>query len=417
MIKAAAVALAALLAVAVTAAAPGGAAPPAARHLGLPHEPSVVLAAAGDVVFDRGVRTAISAHGADWPLSAVTSTFAGADIGFVNLETALTTGGERFPGKGIWFRSDPTFAGRLHDAGINVVSLANNHALDYGREAFAATLDVLYAAGVAVSGGGRDAQEARRPAVVRQNGITVAFLSYSELAPIYWSYTTRQTFMAGPASPGIPGWNVDRILSDIRRIKSMCHHVIVSFHWGDEYARSPHERQVKLGRAAIDAGASVVLGHHPHVLQPMEVYRSGVIFYSLGNFVFDQKRLHTRDSLIVKLSLKADELDAVQLIPVFIEDCRPQPLRGLEARAALNRFVALGRVGGLTEPQVVFADNSGYVVMDGERGATGPAGTAAASSGRLQALLWRASRTPYVASRISPFPVQLLWAYGRSGPQ
>lgn len=409
--------LAALAAVAMAGGAPAGIAgigiaaslnSPAARYFTQPRTPSVVLAAAGDVMFDRGVRSAMAVHGADWPLSAVADAFRGAGIGFVNLETALATSGERIPGKGIWFRSDPSFAGKLRGAGVNIVSLANNHALDYGRDAFAATIDALDAAGVAVSGGGRNMQEARRPAIVRSGGITVAFLSYSELAPVFWSWSNPQTFMAGPATPGIPGWNVEQILSEIRRTKSMCHHVVVSFHWGDEYSRIPHERQVKLGRAAIDAGASVVLGHHPHVLQPVEVYHSGVIFYSLGNFVFDQKRAYTRDSIIARLALTPYGVDSVQLIPALIEDCQPRPLRGLEARAALARFVSLSNSNGEIGAEVVFAGDSGYLLMDGGPGA---------SSSRLQALLSMGSHKPYAANRRSLFPGQLLWASGRSAPQ
>ncbi len=407
----------ALLAVVAAGVAAAGSTP-ATRYFPQPRVASVTLAAAGDVMFDRGVRSAIAAHGADWPLSAVADVFRGADIGFVNLETALTTAGERLPGKGIWFRSDPSFAGRLRDAGVNIVSLANNHALDYGRDAFAAALDALEAAGVAASGGGRNAQEARRAAIIRRNGITVAFLSYSELAPVFWSWTNPQTFMAGASTPGIPGWNVEQILSDIRRTKSMCHHVIVSFHWGDEYSRMPAERQTALGRAAIDAGASVVLGHHPHVLQPVEVYRSGVIFYSLGNFVFDQKKVHTRDSLIARLVLTPYGVDAVQLVPAFIEDCRPKPLHGLEARAALNRFVALCDESGGIGAQVVFADNSGYLLLDGRGGGRDGVGAAAgATSDTLLALLLMGSRTRYAASRRLPFPGQLLWAFGHFGPQ
>ena len=111
----------------------------------------------------------------------------------------------------------------------------------------------------------------------------------------------------------------------------MSHHVIASFHWGDEYSLVPAERQVALARAAVDAGASVVLGHHPHVLQPVEVYRNGVIFYSLGNLVFDQRRAHTTDSLIALLSLTPYRVEVVQLIPCAnraMPPCAPEGMGG-----------------------------------------------------------------------------------------
>lgn len=372
---------------------------------------SVLLAAAGDVMFDRGVRTVVAEAGAGWPLSAVADIFSGADLGFVNLETALSDRGQPLPGKGIWFRSDPRFAQELRDAGISVVSLANNHSLDYGREAFCDTLAALSAVGVAACGGGRNIQEARRPAIVRKNGLVISFLAYSELAPIFWSYTDPETFIAEADRPGIPDWREDQILSDIRRAKSMSHHVIASFHWGDEYSLVPAERQVALARAAVDAGASVVLGHHPHVLQPVEVYRNGVIFYSLGNLVFDQRRAHTTDSLIALLSLTPYRVEVVQLIPVRIERCRPVPLKGWEARAAMARFAAMCWALGT---DVVFAGGRGHVLLTPAPSAPGAPGAAGGPSPGVTSILpWMESRITYGGNRISLFPALPLSACGR----
>lgn len=316
-----------------------GASDQAARLLAqVARMPRLTLAAAGDCMFDRGVRAVCDKRGTEWPLSAVRDVLTAADIAFVNLETSIARGGARLPGKGIWFRSAPEFAQELASAGVDVVTLANNHVLDYDDQAFAETLSNLAAAGVAVCGGGKNMDEARRPRVLSANGISVAFLGYSEFAHIYWSAAKPKRFVAGEASPGISPWNRDAIVQDIRRAKRLADHVVVSFHWGDEYVSMPADRQVQLAHAAIDAGASVVHGHHPHVLQPVEVYHGGVIFYSLGNFVFDQKKPATVESIIAQVGLSPEAVVRAEIIPVRIEECRPRPLAAWAARAAVDKI-------------------------------------------------------------------------------
>lgn len=308
--------------------------------------PRLTLAAAGDCMFDRGVRAVCAERGREWPLSAVRDIMAAADVAFLNLETSIARGGARLPGKGIWFRSAPEFAQELADAGIDVVTLANNHVLDYDDPAFDETLSNLSAAGIDVCGGGKNMAEARRPAVLSANGISVAFLGYSEFAHIYWSVARPKRFVAGEASPGISPWDRGAIVEDIRRAKRLADHVVVSFHWGDEYVSMPADRQVQLAHAAIDAGASVVHGHHPHVLQPVEVYHGGVIFYSLGNFVFDQKKPATVESMIAHVTFSPEAVVRAEIIPVRIEECRPRPLKAWAARAALDKIsLASARMG------------------------------------------------------------------------
>ncbi len=321
--------------------------------------PRLTLAAAGDCMFDRGVRAICDERGREWPLSAVHGILAAADVAFLNLETSIARGGARLPGKGIWFRSAPEFAQELANAGIDVVTLANNHVLDYDDPAFAETLSNLAKAGIAVCGGGKNMAEARRPAIHSANDISVAFLGYSEFAHIYWSVAKPKRFVAGEAGPGISPWNREAIIEDIRRAKRVADHVVVSFHWGDEYVSMPADRQVRLAHAAIDAGASVVHGHHPHVLQPVEVYHGGVIFYSLGNFVFDQKKPATVESMIAHVTFSADAVVRAEIIPVRIEECRPRPLTAWAARAAIDKIsLASARMGA----RIVTCGNRGLVL-------------------------------------------------------
>ena len=322
-------------------------------------QPRLTLAMAGDCMFDRGVRAICDERGREWLLSAVRDTLRAADVAFLNLETSIARGGARLPGKGIWFRSAPEFAQELANAGVDVVTLANNHVLDYDDPAFAETLSNLAQTGIAVCGGGKNMADARRPAVLSANGISVAFLGYSEFAHIYWSAARPKRFVAGEASPGISCWDREAIIEDIRRAKRLADHVVVSFHWGDEYVSMPAERQVSLAHAAIDAGASVVHGHHPHVLQPVEVYHGGVIFYSLGNFVFDQKKPATVESMIAHVTFSPEALVRAEIIPVRIEECRPRPLTAWAARAAVDKIsLASARMGA----RIVTIGNRGLVM-------------------------------------------------------
>ena len=297
------------------------------------------LAAAGDVIFDRGVRAVCERRGADWPLSAVAPIFSSADAGFVNLETSLAVGGRPIPGKGIWFRSDPKFAQELAKAGVNVVTVANNHVLDYDEAAFAETLAALADSSIAVCGGGFDLDEARSPAIVSAGGVRIAFLGYSELADIFWTYSYPRSFRAGLDSPGVAPMDEKMIVQDIRKARAVADHVVVSYHWGEEYARMPNTRQMQIAHMSIDAGASLVLGHHPHVLQPVEVYNGGIIFYSLGNFVFDQTKPDTVESMIARVTFSPSKIVSAQILPMRIERCRPRPLVGWAARTVLDRLI------------------------------------------------------------------------------
>ncbi|MDD4336570.1 MAG: CapA family protein [Firmicutes bacterium] len=302
-------------------------------------EPRLTLAAAGDVMFDRGVKTVCRRLGREWPLGAAAPILSAADVSFVNLETSLARGGQPIPGKGIWFRSEPEFALELKKGGVDVVALANNHVLDYDEPAFIQTLAALSQCSIAACGGGLNIDEARTPAVISAGGVSIAFLGYSELADIFWTYSYPRSFRAQKARPGVAPMDEKIIVEDVKRAKALADHVVVSFHWGEEYIRMPNPKQIGFAHIAVDAGASLVLGHHPHVLQPVEVYDGGVIFYSLGNFVFDQKKPDTVESMIARVSFSPGKVVSAEILPMKIEECRPRPLTGWAAQAALDRMM------------------------------------------------------------------------------
>ena len=207
------------------------------------------------------------------------------DMAFANLESPVSSRGTPLAGKKYTFRADPNVTPpALLALGIDAVSLANNHVLDYGEIALVDTFEALAQAGVGFAGAGLDTTAAYAPLLLEREGLVVAFLAFADLTPVTPRY--QQFWQAGPDHPGIatltPQPPLLQAISEARREADI---VVVSFHWGYEYA-DVVRAQRELGRAAIDVGADLVFGHHPHVPQPIEVYQGRPILYSLGNLAF-----------------------------------------------------------------------------------------------------------------------------------
>ena len=259
-----------------------------------------VLAAVGDLLFDRKVtRTSKQKGDLNYPLLETAEIFRQADLAFGNLECPLSTRGKQIN----MFRGDPAVAEVLAEAGFDVISLANNHIFDYGEVAFFDTIACLQEKGIVPIGVGENINEARTPKSVRVNGTTVAFLAYTQIGPGFTYTRVPQHWAATVELPGVAEARADYIRMDVKRAKTEADLVIVSFHWGNEYVHYPTEHQKAWGRTALAAGADLVIGHHPHVLQGIEFGEKGVIAYSLGNFVFDQSDFSRRQSLIYKRPL------------------------------------------------------------------------------------------------------------------
>lgn len=262
---------------------------------GVPVRP-LRLAAVGDVTFGNGVGRMIGLNGSRYPWLSVAPVLRRADIALANLEGAVSTRGTPVPNKQYHFRGPPAAlaaAGRF--AGIDVVSLANNHTLDYGRAAFLDTLRYARRYGIRTVGGGADLQRARRPAVIPLGGITVAFLGYSDVRP--------PGFDAGPGRPGAAPAFPELVAADVRAARDRADVVVVYFHWGTERTFSPNGRQRSLARVSFAAGAQVVLGSHPHVQQPRERLGTRFVAWSLGNFVFGANTPGTEQTGILRLEL------------------------------------------------------------------------------------------------------------------
>ena len=264
----------------------------------------VVLAAAGDVTFGEG----IAAFGPEYPWRSVGPLLRSADVATVNLEGAVSDRGTAVPGKPFTFRGPPSSlfaAARL--AGLDVVSVANNHSLDFGRQAFADTLAAARAAGIAPVGGGPTLAAARRPVVVERGGLRLAFLGYSDIEP--------PSFFAGPGTAGTAPADPALARADAGRAARVADLVVVWFHWGIERQFTPTGRQRELAAAALAGGADLVLGAHPHVLQTIERRGRRLVAWSLGNFVFLPHSPGTERSGVLIVSLDARGVRSFHLRP------------------------------------------------------------------------------------------------------
>jgi poly-gamma-glutamate synthesis protein (capsule biosynthesis protein) len=270
----------------------------------------LVLAAAGDVNFGNGVLPLLHSYGYGYPWSSVGPLLRTADVATVNLECTLSERGSPVPGKPFTFRAPPaalSAAARL--AGLDVVSLANNHSLDFGREAFADTRRAAHTAGIATAGGGASLRDARRPAVLVRGGLRIAFLAYSDIEP--------PSFFARAGTPGTAPADPRHVAVDVRKAARRADLVVVWFHWGIERQTTPTARQAQLADAALSAGADVVLGAHPHVLQPVERRGRRLVAWSLGNFVFVPHSPGTERSGVLVVQLDANGVRSARLRPAL----------------------------------------------------------------------------------------------------
>jgi poly-gamma-glutamate capsule biosynthesis protein CapA/YwtB (metallophosphatase superfamily) len=274
---------------------------------GTPSDGVITVVIVGDIMLDRRPGEGIL-QGFDplFPFRGTANLLQAADLAIGNLEVVVSTKGVAVP-KAYNFRADPRVLDVLVRAGIGVVSVANNHSGDYGPEAFADMLRLLDAAGIGYAGGGLTIRDARQPLVRDVNGTRIALLAYNEVE--------LRSFQATADRPGLAWLVDDHVREDIAAARALADFVIVYPHWGLEYQFQPSRRQREAARMMIDAGADLVVGAHPHVIQTVEYYEGKWIFYSLGNFVFDdfldvgpELDEPSRRSWIVSLRVRKGEL-------------------------------------------------------------------------------------------------------------
>ena len=300
----------------------------------------VRIAAVGDIMLGGTAGPEMQKYGYDYPFERTQSFLKQAQIVFGNLEGPLTEGGATETPKKYVFRSPPDkVAPALARAGFNIVSLANNHSLDYGPQGLEDTRAALEKAGIHGVGAGRNLAEARAPVYMVKGGATVAFLAYSLTFP--------EEFWAGPDKPGTAFGHEQDVRADVAAARQKADIVVVSFHWGQEGKTELRDYQVQLAHAAIDAGASAVLGHHPHILQAVERYQDGVILYSLGNFAFGSFSNTATRSAIALLTFRDRQWSELRLLPINVRNAevvfQPRPLAGRDAAEVVEQLQQLSQ--------------------------------------------------------------------------
>lgn len=289
------------------------------KTISLEPSKSVVISLAGDVMMDRSVGRLIEQRGIDYPWEKVTPIFKKSDLVLVNLETSIGTKGTASPDKSYTFQSKPQTLDGLVNAGVHGVSIANNHILDFGQEGFIETLENLEQRDIKYAGGGRNLERALEPAVWNINGQRIGFLAFSRVIyDMSWYATSNR--------PGIVSAYdnyVEQIEKTIAESKKNIDFLIVSVHWGKEREQYPQDYQRRVGKIMIDAGADVVMGHHPHVLQGIEFYKEKPIIYSLGNFVFNSIGQLSNQTMIFNIEVGEGRIMNCYVTPIAIVNGQP----------------------------------------------------------------------------------------------
>lgn len=298
------------------------------------------LVAVGDLMLGRTQgEIMLSTGDLLYPFANVKSIFDAADFVTGNFESALGDIGEpaykRYP-----LRSPPEAAQSLALAGVDLVSLANNHAQDFGPESLLQGIELLQEAGVATVGGGANDTAAHAPHIVDINGLKVAFLGYVHVPVEGLTHFDTQSWTATADAPGLAWADPERIRADIDAIRPEVDLVVVHLHSGYEYIEEPSEPQVAAARAAVDAGADLVIGHHAHILQGIHNYRDGVIAYGLGNFVFNIDG--PPETAILNVWLDQNGVRQLELIPAMVQQYgQPRLADFSEAGPILSRVYYL----------------------------------------------------------------------------
>jgi poly-gamma-glutamate synthesis protein (capsule biosynthesis protein) len=269
----------------------------------------VILIATGDIIPARSVNSAMSRrHDFRYPFRKTAKLLKSADLLLINLEAPLI---ENCPvtDEGMIFCGSPRFIEGLNFVEVSVANLANNHSGNYGNEGLEATRKLLNTHGIKVTGMGQ-------AAILQRNGLRFGFLGYNDVG-------SNEGLNLAAAEPGL-------IKKQISKLRPKVDYVVVSFHWGEEYTATPNQRQKELAHLAIDHGADLIVGNHPHWIQSKEKYKGKLINYALGNFIFDQMwSTETRQGLVAKYVFNSRRLVKTTYFPIIIENyAQPRLLKG-----------------------------------------------------------------------------------------
>ena len=315
----------------------------------------VVLAAVGDIMLGSWIVDKVAAEGVDIPFDSTRHRIESADLAVGNLEAPLAERGELYVEKQYTFKV-PTFMVKgIVNAGFDVLTLANNHIMDYGCSALTQTIATLDEAGLRHCGAGLNLAEACAPTIIEANGLRLAFIGLTTTYPDqFWATPTR----CGTCRP------TDAVLEQIlAQCNAEADLTIINIHWGTEKNKTPNPDQIERAHRLIDLGADLVLGHHPHVLQGVEVYKGRLIAYSLGNYIFGSYSENAHTSMIMVITLDIDGLVKARMVPIHVYNAvvqfQPKELRGEDKAQVIRELQILSAAlnGGKN-----IIDEEGYIL-------------------------------------------------------
>jgi len=304
---------------------------------------SIKIAAVGDISLGDhylccgfGVGSKIEKEGSSFIFKSVAKLLSEHDIVFGNLECVLSSYNyKKNRLSSCQMRGIPEAVEGLNFAKFNILALANNHIMQHGKKPLYETMDILEKSGIGYCGVNSDANKKCTGYIIEKNKIRICFLAYND--------RPQQYFIDDPI---YTRFVLENVLNDIEHYKTQSDIIIISLHWGDEFIEIPSQNQQDIAHQLIDCGAHIVLGHHPHVVQGIESYRDGLIFYSLGNFVFDQSWFpKCTQSLIASLKYnKSCQQFSYEIVPIKInKDFQPVPIKGNEKKYFLNYLTFLSK--------------------------------------------------------------------------
>jgi poly-gamma-glutamate capsule biosynthesis protein CapA/YwtB (metallophosphatase superfamily) len=308
-------------------------------HLAALGEPPLSLIAVGDIMLGGRTRRRIKEHGRDYPFRAVLPVLQRAPIVLGNLEGPLAQEAPK-QNRNFSYRVKPKIATSFLPAGINVLTLANNHLVDCGREGVLETLESLAAAGVTPLGAAANKSAAHEPVIRDAGGLRIGLLGY------YWNRRCAATANLPGGAMGV----FEELETDIGKLRSRVDRVVVTFHWGRPYIPDPSPRARAKARFAIECGAHAVVGHHPHIIQAFEIYRHRPIFYSIGNFAFGSGNSRA-EGLMLGFRFE-DAKTSVNVYPLYVKNrdlrvnYQPKLLKGHAAERMLRRLIEISAQSG-----------------------------------------------------------------------
>ncbi|AOP33731.1 metallophosphatase [Leptospira tipperaryensis] len=302
--------------------------------------------AGGDVMFNWGIRDTIQKHGEIAPVEGLKTLFGEADFRMVNLETPVVASKTEESKKAYIFTAHEKDMESLKFLGVDLVFLGNNHSFDHGPKGMVETLSILKKINILNVGAGKKMPEVFGPLSLSLKGTDLRIHSVTSIAESAHYATAVKAGVAPFLLPSLQASFFERR----GRSNSAPPVRMVSLHWGVEYSPFPTVDQRKIAHALIDSGVKVVIGHHPHIPQGIELYRGGVILYSLGNLIFGSRNSYLNHNLIAILHIRKNVLEMVELVPIFgkfqKEDHKIRPVIGKEAREFLQEIAVLsGELG------------------------------------------------------------------------